>query len=83
MLGSTLATLFTVASIASSQSCIRNEVRAALEEIGNQSSQGFIPPIQSTDTADVHLQEINSTMLQGFQSVSEELQIFDSNSLQF
>ena len=47
--------------------------------LGNQSPQGFLPPIQGVVTAD--LKEINTTMQQGFhtirqdfQSVSEELQ---------
>ena len=62
----TLFILLELVTIISSQSCIRNEVRAALEEIGNQS-----PLIQ---TPDVPLQKINNTVQRGFQSVSEELQ---------
>ena len=72
-----LTTLFIfleLVSIISSQSCIRNEVRAALEEIGNQSPRGFIQSTQSADTANADLQQLNNTMQQGFLSISEELQ---------
>ena len=78
MLGrNTLTTLFILlelVSAISSQSCIRNEVLAALEEIKNRTPQGFLLSTQSTDTDTVDLQELNSTMQKGFQSISEELQ---------
>ena len=72
----TLVTLFTVlalSSMVSCQSCIRNEIRSALQDMANQSLQGLTAPRQGASTVDVQLQKINSTMQQGFHSISEEL----------
>ena len=62
MLGrTTLAFLFAVLELVS-----------IAPSLGNQSPQGFLPPIQGVNAAD--LKEINSTMQQGFHTIRQDFQ---------
>ena len=66
---------FKLISVTSSQSCIRNEVKAAIEELENRSPPGgSLQSIQCANIANTQIQELNNTMQQGFQEIREELQ---------
>ena len=67
------STVVALAYIASGQSCIRNEVLAALEEAQTKSpSSGNESTCTNLDSTLV--EELNSTMKDGFQGLKEELQ---------
>ena len=66
---------FKLISVTSSQSCIRNELLAALGELENRSPPGGpLPSNQSGNIAYAQIEELNNTMQQGFQEIRGELQ---------
>ena len=66
---------FKLISVTSSQSCIRNEVLAALEELENRGPPGeLLQSNQSGNIACAQMEELNNTIEQGFQEIRGELQ---------
>ena len=81
LLPAILLIFFMLISLTSSQSCIRNEVRAALEELENRSPSGVSLQCPN-NIADAQIQELNNTMQQGLQEIREELQHSITKELQ-
>ena len=66
---------FNLLLVTSSQSCIRNELLAAIEELQHRDNPVVsIPSNQSGNTACPQTEELNSTIQQGLQEIREELQ---------
>ena len=67
--------LINLLSVASSQSCIRNELLAAIEELEHRNHPVMSTPSnQSSNIGCVQIEELNSTIQQGFQEIKVKLQ---------
>ena len=66
---------FNLLAVTSSQNCIRNELLAAIEELEHRNHPVVLTPSnQSGSIGCAQMEELNSTMQQGFQEIRGELQ---------